>query len=175
MAAMTEPALVHAALPPGTPAPDFRLNTTSWDEWVSLSDYRGRHVILVFYPADWSPDCGDQLTLYNEILPEFEHLGATVLGISVENVFSHRAFSDSRHFQFPILADFEPKGEVARRYGVYRDDCGMNHRALFIVDRNGIIAWNHVAPWHIVPGADGILTALEAMAEGRQPEWDGGR
>src|SRR5580700_5845586 len=100
----------------GTMAPDFTLPVTP-DQKVSLSELRGRPVILAFYPADWSPVCGDQMALYNEILPEFEKHHAELLGISVDGVWSHSAFARDRHLHFPLLADFEPKGNVARKYG----------------------------------------------------------
>jgi peroxiredoxin len=150
------------ALPAGTPAPDFTLHTTP-DQQVSLSEFRGRPVILAFYPADWSPVCGDQMGLYNEILPEFQRLGAELLGISVDGIWCHLAFEHDRHLHFPLLSDFEPKGQVARRYGVYRAQDGTSERALFVLDGEGIIRWSYVSPVGVNPGADGILTALEAI------------
>ena len=108
-------------LPAGTPAPDFTLPVTP-DQKLSLSELRGKPVILAFYPADWSPVCGDQMGLYNEILPEFEKHGAELLGISVDGVWCHEAFAQARSYRFPLLADFEPKGDVARAYGAYRCD-----------------------------------------------------
>jgi peroxiredoxin len=155
----TEP--THA-LPAGTPAPDFRLRTTP-DQEVALSEFRGQPVILAFYPSDWSPVCGDQVGLYNEILPEFQRLGAELLGISVDGVWCHLAFAHDRKLRFPLLADFEPKGEVARRYGVYRRQDGTSERALFVIDGDGIIRWSYVSPVGVNPGADGILSALEAI------------
>ena len=151
-------------LPPGTSAPDFTLPTAP-DRTVSLRDFRGRPVILVFYPADWSPVCGDQVALYNEILPEFERHGAQVLGISVDGVWCHKAFTENRNLRFPLLADFEPKGAVARRYGVYREGEGMTERALFVLDHDGIIRWSYVSPIGVNPGADGILRALESLGQ----------
>ena len=149
-------------LPAGTPAPDFSLRSTS-GEIVALHDLRGRPVILAFYPADWSPVCGDQMALYNEILPEFQRLGADLLGISVDGAWCHLAFAEDRKLRFPLLADFEPKGEIARRYGVYRLPDGTSERALFVIDGHGIIRWSYVSPAEINPGADGILRALEAL------------
>jgi peroxiredoxin len=149
-------------LPAGTPAPDFTLPMTP-DQRTSLGELRGSAVVLAFYPADWSPVCGDQMALYNELLPEFERLGARLLGISVDGVWCHAAFSDARHLRFPLLSDFEPKGEVARRYGVYRDTDGFTERALFVIDGAGIIRWSYVSPVGVNPGADGILEALEAL------------
>lgn len=156
----------HAApgkpLPTGTPAPCFRL-WGSTNEAVSLGDYAGRPVVLVFYPADWSAVCGDQLGLYNEILALFEQHDAQLLAISVDSLWSHKAFAEQNHLRFPLLADFHPKGAVAQAYGVYDEQAGMSRRALFVVDADGIIRWTYVSPADINPGADGILTALENL------------
>lgn len=149
-------------LAPGTPAPDFSL-PSAIDRTISLSDFYGRPVVLVFYPADWSPVCGDQLALYNEVLPLFEGLGAQLLGISVDGIWCHRAFVEARNLRFPLLSDFEPKGAVARAYGVYDAEEGLNQRALFVVDGKGIVRWSYVSPPHVNPGANGILEALESL------------
>jgi len=149
-------------LPAGTPAPDFSLRSTN-DEIVSLRDLRGKRAILAFYPNDWSPVCGDQMGLYNEVLPVFQQLGAELYGISVDSAWCHLAFVDDRKLRFQLLADFEPKGEVARRYGVYRAPDGTSERALFVLDEDGIIRWSYVSPAEINPGADGILTTLESL------------
>jgi peroxiredoxin len=156
--------VAHAstALPAGTPAPDFSLRSTP-DQTVKLSEFLGQPVILAFYPADWSPVCGDQMALYNEILPEFRQLGAELLGVSVDGVWCHVAFCKDRKLHFPLLADFEPKGAVARRYGVYRQDDGTSERALFVINAEGIIHWSYVSPVGVNPGADGILNALEEL------------
>ena len=146
----------------GEQAPDFELVTQDGKR-VTLRDLRGAPVILVFYPADWSPVCGDQLTLYNEVLPEFERHGARLIGISVDGRWCHGAFAENRKLRFPLLADFEPKGAVARAYGVYRESDGTSERALFLLDADGIIRWRYVSPVDVNPGADGILTALEAL------------
>jgi len=148
---------------PGEPAPDFTLPTGP-DGVITLSELRGRAVILAFYPADWSPVCTDQMALYSEILPEFRRLGADLVGISIDHGWCHMEFARQRHLRFPLLADFHPKGEVARQYGVYDDNIGMAERALFVVDSEGTISWSYVSPIGVNPGADGILTALEAMA-----------
>lgn len=149
-------------LPAGTPAPDFELRATP-DQLVSLSDFRGKSVILAFYPADWSPVCGDQMALYNEILPEFHKLGAELIGISVDGAWCHAAFANERKLHFPLLSDFEPKGGVARAYGAYRAKDGTTERALFVIDGDGIIRWSYCSPVGVNPGADGILEALEGM------------
>src|SRR5215468_7169885 len=150
------------ALAVGTPAPDFALKSTP-DQTVRLSEFRGRPVVLVFYPADWSPVCGDQVGLYNEMLSEFQELGAEILGISVDGVWCHSAFSKDRKLHFPLLADFEPKGEVARLYGVYRPSDGTTERALFVINAEGAIHWSYVSPIGVNPGAAGILSALEEL------------
>lgn len=155
-------------LAPGTRAPDFTLGSTP-AQTVSLTDYRGRPVILAFYPADWSPVCGDQMALYNEVLPEFERYGAQLLGISVDGVWCHAAFAKDRKLRFPLLTDFEPKGEVARRYGVYRIGDGFTERALFVIDGDGIVRWSDVSPIDVNPGADGILRALDALVPEARP------
>ncbi len=146
----------------GERAPDFTL-ASSPTETLSLGDLRGNPVIVAFYPADWSPVCGDQMTLYNEILPQFERYGAKMLGISVDGKWCHKAFADARNLLFPLLADFNPKGEVARAYQVYREEDGTSERALFVIDGDGIVRWSHVSPRSVNPGANGILDALEAL------------
>ena len=151
-----------ALLQPGTPAPDFSLDPAP-GKTLQLSSLRGRPVILVFYPADWSPVCGDELALFNELTDEFRRHDAELLGISVDSIWCHRAFRNARHFTFPLLADFEPKGRVSRMYGAYRETDGTSERALFVIDRDGVIRWSYLSPIGVNPGADGILTALEAL------------
>jgi peroxiredoxin len=146
----------------GTIAPDFTLNVTP-DQKLALSELRGKPVILAFYPADFSPVCGDQMALYNELLPEFQKHGAALLGISVDGVWCHEEFVKSRHLHFPVLADFEPKGAVARKYGAFRESEGTSERALFVIDKNGKITWSYRSPVAVNPGADGILQALEEL------------
>jgi peroxiredoxin len=154
----------HPTLISGTAAPDFTLHTTP-DQSISLSQFRGNPLILAFYPADFSPVCGDQMTLYNQVLPEFQRFNAELLGISVDGVWSHIAFSKDRNLHFPLLSDFEPKGSVAKKYGVYRNQDGITERALFVLDSNGIIRWSYVSPIGVNPGAEGILKALESLSE----------
>lgn len=151
-------------LSPGAVAPDFTLPVTP-DQRISLREVLGNPVILAFYPADWSPVCGDQMALYNEILPEFRKHEAELLGISVDGPWSHRAFAEARKLHFPLLADFEPKGAVAKLYGAYRPADGVCERALFVIDRHGKIAWSYCSPIAVNPGADGILDALEHLAK----------
>lgn len=153
------------ALKPGTIAPDFSLNSAP-DRALDLHDLKGQPVILAFYPADWSPVCGDQMTLYQQVLPLFQQHHAALLGISVDGVWCHRAFAEHRKLQFPLLSDFEPKGAVARTYGVYRTKDGFSERALFVIDEAGVIRWSYVSPIDVNPGADGILSALESIEQG---------
>jgi peroxiredoxin len=153
------------ALNPGTIAPEFALAATP-DQKVSLSQFRGRPVVLAFYPADWSPVCGDQLGLYNELKDEFDRYDAELIGISVDGIWCHLAFAKDRGFHFPLLSDFEPKGATAKVYGVYREIEGQTERALFVIDKEGVIRWSYVSPVGINPGADGILRELERLAGG---------
>jgi peroxiredoxin len=146
----------------GDLAPDFTL-PTSTEEKVTLSTLRGKPVVLVFYPADWSPVCGDQMGLYNEMLPVFAEFDAQLLGISVDGVWCHAAFSKDRKLHIPLLADFEPKGAVARRYGVYESAMGISQRALFVIDSDGRVRWKYISPIGVNPGADGILSELEKL------------
>jgi peroxiredoxin len=146
----------------GTLAPEFQLPVAP-DRKLSLSELRGKPVILAFYPADWSPVCGDQMALYNEILPEFQKYGAELLGISVDGVWCHAAFAKDRNLHFPLLADFEPKGAVAKAYGAYFEAAGITQRALFVIDKDGVIRWSYLSPIAVNPGADGILNALEQV------------
>ncbi len=151
-----------AILSAGIPAPEFSLHVTP-DQKLSLSELRGKPVVLAFYPADWSPVCGDELSLFNEILPEFLKYNAALVAISVDGAWSHDAFAKHKHLHFPLLSDFEPKGETARAYGAYREADGFCERALFVLDENGIIRWSYCSPVAVSPGADGILKALEAL------------
>lgn len=146
----------------GKPAPDFTLNVTP-DQKISLKELKGKPVILVFYPADFSPVCSDEISLYNEILPEFRKHRAEILGISVDGVWCHAAFAKQHRIHFPLLSDFEPKGAVAKKFGAYREGEGMCERALFVLEPDGTIFWSFLSPVGENPGADGILEALEHM------------
>jgi peroxiredoxin len=149
-------------LKPGIRAPDFTLKSTP-DQSVSLRDFRGRPVVIAFYPADWSPVCSDQMGLYAQVMPEFKKFNAEVLGISVDGIWTHLAFAKDRKLNFPLLSDFEPKGAVSRSYGAYEARVGESARALFVVDARGSIAWSMLSPDGVNPGADGILSALERL------------
>lgn len=149
-------------LQPGQTAPEFALPATP-DQKVSLAEFRGRNLILVFYPADWSPVCSDELSIFNEILPMLKDYRAQVLGISVDGPWCHQAFGQARKLKFPLLSDFEPKGEVTRKYGAYREGEGTSERALYVIDGEGIVRWSYLSPLGVNPGADGALDALESM------------
>ncbi|HEY8510386.1 MAG TPA: redoxin domain-containing protein [Cyclobacteriaceae bacterium] len=146
----------------GMLAPNFELNATP-DQKLRLSELRGKRVVLAFYPADWSPVCGDQLDLFNETLKYFSSYNAQVIGISVDSTWSHMAFSRDRNLHFPLLSDFEPKGAVSRLFWCYNATKGCSERALFIIDEQGIIRWSEIYPEGINPGVDGVLEALEEL------------
>ncbi|MGC4814618.1 redoxin domain-containing protein [Micromonospora sp. DT228] len=152
---------------PGRPAPGFTLPATPDGALTGPEQFRGRPVVLAFYPADWSPVCGDQMSLYQSAAPVFAQYRAVVLGISVDSIWSHRAFAESRGIEFPLLADFEPKGEVARRYGAYNAQ-GESDRALVVLDPAGEVTWSYVSPPDVNPGADGIFDALDQLAADRK-------
>src|ERR1700749_2124494 len=141
-------------LAPGAAAPDLTLRVTP-DQYLSLRDLAGKPVIMAFYPADWSPVCGDQMTLYNQVRPEFQNYGAEILGISVDSAWFHQAYAKDNHIHFPLLADFHPKGAAAQKYGAYREQDGVCERALFVIDRKGVIFWSYLSPIAVKPGADG--------------------
>ena len=155
-------------LQPGAPAPDFKLVDQDGAEFTP-ADLRGKPAVLAFYPADWSPVCGDQMALYNEVLPLFRELGAELYGVSVDSKWCHAAFAENRRLRFRLLADFEPKGAVARSFGAYREQDGTSERALFVIDSAGVIRWAYLSPIGVNPGADGILEALESMKAGPKP------
>jgi peroxiredoxin len=146
----------------GIVAPDFELHSTP-DQKLRLSELRGKRVILAFYPADWSPVCGDEMVLFNQMGKLFAKYNAQLMGISVDSKWCHLAFSQSNKFHFPLLADFEPKGTVSKMYDVYDEKEGESKRALYVLDENGIIRWNYLSPVGINPGADGILEALRNL------------
>jgi peroxiredoxin len=146
----------------GTIAPDFNLNSTP-DQKLRLSELKDKNIILAFYPADWSPVCGDQMSLYNEMRTFFHKYNAAVIGISVDSKWSHLAFEENRNLHFPLLSDFEPKGAISKLYGVYNEGEGQSRRALFVIDKAGVIQWSYLSPDGINPGADGIIEALEKI------------
>jgi peroxiredoxin len=148
---------------PGTPAPDFSLRNQD-GERVSLSDFRGRRLVLVFYPADFSPVCSDQLSIYQEVVAELREQGADLVGISADSAWAHKAFQEKLGIEIPLLADFHPKGEVSRAYGAYVEERGHPSRSLVLIDEQGIVRWAHeTATPRDIPGANLIFDALEAI------------
>ncbi len=155
----------NQGLPVGTPAPDFTLQDANANQ-VSLSDFRGKNVVLVFYPLDWSPACSDQLSLYQNELAEFEKHNAVVVGVSVDSLYSHGAWAAVRGITFPLLADFHPNGEVSKLYDVLRQTNGFSERALYIIDGEGIIRYSHVSPMiHHIPDIYELFEQLEAISK----------
>jgi peroxiredoxin (alkyl hydroperoxide reductase subunit C) len=147
---------------PGVPAPDFALPDQD-DSTVSLGDFAGRKLVIAFYPNDFSMVCTDQLSVYQEVLPEIEAAGASLVGISVDSTWAHRAFREKLGLTMPLLSDFHPKGEVARAYGAYIEERGHANRSLVLVDGEGTVAWSHAAPTPLeIPGANLIFDALAA-------------
>ncbi len=147
---------------PGTDAPDFTLRDQEGNE-VSLADFAGRKLVLAFYPADFSPVCTDQLSIYQEVLGEIEAKGATLVGVSVDSAYCHRAFREQLGLTMPLLADFHPKGEMSSAYGAYREDRGANNRSLVLVDTEGVVRWSYASPsTREIPGANLIFDALAA-------------
>jgi peroxiredoxin len=150
----------------GEPAPDFTLRNQA-GERVSLSDYRGRRVLLVFYPMDFSPVCSDQLSIYQEVKPQIEAEGVEMIGISVDHGFAHKAFQEKLGIDTTLLADFEPKGEVARAYGAYIEKTGHANRSLVLVGEDGVVEWVHESPTPLeIPGANVIFDALKSIRSG---------
>ncbi|HEV2790450.1 MAG TPA: redoxin domain-containing protein [Solirubrobacterales bacterium] len=144
----------------GEKAPDFTLRDQDGEK-VSLSDYHGRKVLLVFYPGDFSPVCGDQLSIYQEVKPQIAEQGVELVGISVDSFFAHKAFQEKLGIDTTLLSDFEPKGEVARAYGSYQDKIGIAKRALVLIDEEGRVAWAYESPEDTqIPGANLIFDAL---------------
>jgi peroxiredoxin len=153
-------AIASQMIAPGTPAPDFSLRNQD-GERVSLSDFRGRKVVLVFYPADFSPVCTDQLSVYQEVLPQIREQGAELIGITVDSTWAHKAFQDKLGIEIPLLADYHPKGEVSRAFGAYIEERGHPNRSLVLIDDEGVVRWVHESPTPLeVPGANLIFDAL---------------
>jgi peroxiredoxin len=149
-------------LPPGTTAPDFSLQSSPQTR-LTLRACHGSPLVLVFYPADFSPVCTDELALFNELLPEFESHSARVVGISVDGVWCHRAFASGRKLHFALLADFFPHGEVSRSYRAFDEGAGVSKRALYVIDASGTVSWSYLSPMEENPGADGVLDALDRV------------
>ena len=165
----SEPSRAYA-LQKGAVAPSIVLPASGSAIW-DLQDYRGRAVVIVFYPADWEPVSTDQLRYYNEVLPHVRSLNAELIGVSVDSVWCHEAFTRAERLRFRLLSDAQPRGAVARAYGVYKPREGRSARALFVIDAAGIISWSYVAPPEVNPGVDGMMTALERLV--RRPRLQG--
>jgi len=145
---------------PGEAAPEFTLPNHRGEQ-VSLADLRGRKVMLVFYPADFSPACSDQLSIYQEVLSEISEAGAKLIGISVDSSWTHNAFRKKLGIDIPLLADFHPKGAMSSKYGAYLDDWGTTNRSLVLIDEEGVVRWVHESPSPVeIPGANLIFDAL---------------
>jgi peroxiredoxin len=151
-----------APFPAGTLAPDFSLPHTPYAR-IALYGPRGNPIVLVFYPMDWEPVSREQLRLYQDYSDDFAGFGAQVLGISTDHIYSHEAFARDAQIRFPLLADFQPRGLVARHYGVFREAQGVSARALFVLDSQRIIRFGKVYPDALNPGVDDLLTTLEAL------------
>jgi len=124
----------------GQQAPDFKLKDQSQSE-VSLSSFKGKNVVLAFYPLDFSPVCSKEHACFIDDLKQFETLNAQVLGISVDSAWAHKAFAQHLKIGYPLLADFHPKGDVAEKFGLYLADKGITQRATVIIDREGIVRY----------------------------------
>lgn len=157
-------AAINKPLNKGTKAPHFSLKVTP-DQKVSLSDFKGQPVVLIFYPADFSPVCTDETAVFNKVLPEFNKYNAQVLGISVDNVWSHLSFAKERNLHFPLLSDFHPKGEICKSYNAYREEEGESERALYLIDKEGNIAWGYISPVGVNPGTEQVLQALKDLSK----------
>jgi peroxiredoxin len=145
---------------PGTPAPDFSLPDQDGN-MVGLGDFAGRKLMLCFYPLDFSPVCTDQLSIYQEVLGEIEAKGASLVGVSIDSAYCHRAFREQLNLTIPLLADFHPKGSMSRQYGAYQEDFGTDNRSLVLVDAEGVVHWSHAASSvKEIPGANLIFDAL---------------
>jgi peroxiredoxin len=146
---------------PGAKAPDFTLPDQDGNE-VSLSDFAGKKLVLVFYPLDFSPVCTDQLSLYQEVLGQFEAQGAALVGVSVDSSWCHNAFRKHLNLEMPLLSDFNPKGEVTKAYGAWIEQVGHGNRSLVLIE-DGIVKWSYASPTPAeIPGANVIFDALAA-------------
>jgi len=149
---------------PGATAPEFTLPDHRGKP-VSLADFRGRRVVLAFYPNDFSPVCSDQFSIYQEVLGEITAAGAELVGISTDGSWSHNAFRKQLGLEMTLLSDFHPKGEVARAYGAYLEDWGHPNRSLVLIDADGVVRWVHAEETPLtIPGANLIFDALKEQS-----------
>jgi peroxiredoxin len=145
---------------PGDKAPDFSLPDHQ-GQLVSLSDFAGRRLLIAFYPLDFSPICNDQLVAYKEIASQLDDAGVTLVGISVDSAFAHKAFRDHTGIENSLLADFEPKGAVASAFGAYLEDFGHSNRSLVLIDKDGVVEWVYETETPLdIPPTDAILEAI---------------
>jgi len=148
----------------GAEAPQFSLPTQD-GKMVGLDDFADRKLVLAFYPLDFSPVCTDQLSIYQEVLPEIEAKNASLVGVSIDSAYCHKAFADKLNLTIPLLADFHPKGAMSRQYGAYQEDWGTDNRSLVLVDPGGVVKWSHATDSVTdIPGANLIFDALESAA-----------
>src|ERR1700723_3948704 len=125
----------------GAPAPEFTLKDQDQKE-IKLSDYRGKkRVVIIFYPLDWSPVCTKEHVCLVNGMKQFDQLDAQVLGLSVDSVWSHKAYAEKMGIHYPLLADFQPRGAVGDKFGVYLAEKGITGRAIAIIDKSGKVAW----------------------------------
>jgi len=147
----------------GQMAPEFTLKDQSMKE-VKLADFRGKKpVVLIFYPLDWSPTCTQEHACVVNEMKRFEQLNAQVLGVSVDSAWSHKAYAEKMHIEYPLLADFQPRGAVGTQYGVYLADKGITGRAIFIIGKDGKIAWAKNYDIPVVPDVDEVAKALSSV------------
>ncbi|MGN6679681.1 MAG: peroxiredoxin [Streptosporangiaceae bacterium] len=146
----------------GDLAPDFELKDQHGSP-VKLSDLRGKkNVVLVFYPLAFSGVCTGELCEMRDSFPEASRDDVEVLTVSVDSVYAHRAWADQEGYEFGLLSDFWPHGEVARSYGVFDDALGLATRGTFIIDKSGVVRWKVV---NAIPQARDLAEYQKALAE----------
>src|SRR5947209_20316366 len=151
------------AIAVGQTAPDFTLKN-QYDKEVELSDFKGKkNVVLVFYPLDWSPTCTREHVCFVNDMKKFESLDAEVLGISVDSTWSHKAYAEKMGIKYSLLADFQPRGAVAEKYGIYLPDKGITGRAIVIVSKDGKVAWMKNYDIPVVPDVSEVASALQQV------------
>ncbi len=144
----------------GQPAHEFALKDQNQQE-VKLADFKGKkNVVMVFYPLDWSPVCTNEHKCLVNDMAQFEKLDAQVLGLSVDSVWSHKAWAEKMGIHYPLLADFHPRGAVASKYGVYLEEKGITGRAITIIDKQGQVAWFKQYDIPVVPDIKEVAQAL---------------
>ncbi|MGA8075240.1 MAG: redoxin domain-containing protein [Candidatus Acidiferrales bacterium] len=150
------------AIQVGAAAPDFALKDQNQKE-VKLADYRGKKVVIVFYPLDWSPVCTNEHACVVNDMKRFTQLEAQILGISVDSPWSHKAFAEKMGITYPLLADFQPRGAAADKFGVYLADKGITGRAIAIIGKDGKVAWFKQYDIPTVPDMNEVAQALSTV------------